>query len=285
MRKRKKKIIMLRTTILWVFVIFIILCLLACTDLIKSKTKPQAPSEKTILFRILTYNIHIGKGMDGKIDLGRIAQVINTTRADLVGLQEVDRFTKRSNKIDELKILEELTGLTGVYGKTIDFQGGEYGIAVLSNCKIVSSRHTLFPEVGDRERRGFLTVYVEKDNHRIAFINTHLGLDSKERKMQIETLLNATRDIQLPLIMVGDFNELPKTENWKLLNNLFIDTAYALKNEQFTFRSDKPDRRIDYIWLRKGDNWRPVRCQTISTLASDHLPLLAEIELLPASRE
>ncbi|MCD6386689.1 endonuclease/exonuclease/phosphatase family protein [Candidatus Sumerlaeota bacterium] len=281
MQGTKKKMVRLRSAIVIFFIVFLLVCLTGCTGLLTSQVSPQTRSEKAISFRILTYNIHIGKGMDGRLSLNRIARVINTTQPDLVALQEVDRFTQRSNKIDEIKILEELTRMKGVYGKTIDYQGGEYGIAVLSNCKILSSYHSLLPEFGDKERRGFLTVYVEKDHHRIAFINTHLGLDSEERRVQIETLLKASRDIQLPLIIAGDFNEEPQTENWQVINSIFIDTAQALKNEQFTFPADNPVRRIDYIWLRRNDNWRPVRCQVFSTLASDHLPFLAEIELLP----
>lgn len=239
----------------------------------------------TCSLRIMTYNIHIGKGIDGKLDLRRIAEVINSQQPDLVALQEVDRFTERCGKIDELVELERLTGLKGVYGKTIDFQGGEYGIATLSRLKIISSKHNLLPEINGKERRGYLTVIVEKDGQRIAFINTHLGLDSAERLGQISKLLEEAERISEPLIMAGDFNEIPTTENWQLLNKHFIDVALQLNNPLPTFPSTGPVRRLDYIWLHRKDSWKLIKCETISSQASDHLPVVAEIKLVRSCKK
>ncbi|MCX7766277.1 MAG: endonuclease/exonuclease/phosphatase family protein [Candidatus Sumerlaeia bacterium] len=264
-----------------VIVIFLLLfgiSLVFANDLSTTRTVIQEVAETTSL-RIMTYNIHIGKGIDGKLDLGRIAEVINSQHPDVVALQEVDRFTERCGKIDQLAELERLTGLKGVYGKTIDFQGGEYGIAILSRLKIVSSKHNLLPEINGKERRGFLKVIVEKNGQQIAFINTHLGLDSTERQIQIAKLLEEIGDISEPLIIAGDFNELPGTENWQLLNKNFMDVALQINNPLPTYPATNPEKRIDYIWLHRKHRWNLVHCQTISTLASDHLPLCAEIKL------
>lgn len=239
----------------------------------------------TCSLRIMTYNIHIGKGIDGKLDLGRIAEVINSQQPDLVALQEVDRFTERCGKIDELVELERLTGLKGVYGKTIDFQGGEYGIATLSRLKIVSSKHNLFPEISGKERRGYLTVIVRKDGRRIAFINTHLGLDNAERQGQISKLLEEADRISEPLIIAGDFNEIPITGNLQLLNKHFIDVASQIKNPLPTFPSTGPVHRLDYIWLHIKDSWKLIKCETISSQASDHLPVVAEIKLVSSCQK
>ena len=73
--------------------------------------------------RVLTYNIHHGEGMDGRIDLVRQAEILNREAPDLVALQEVDRGTKRSGGVDQLAELGRLTGLTPTFGRAIDFQG------------------------------------------------------------------------------------------------------------------------------------------------------------------
>lgn len=263
----------------FLFICLLIFCLLACGQFL-TKPENKTKSVNAISLRVMTYNIHIGKGMDGQLDLRRIAEVINSVKPELVALQEVDRLTQRSGKIDQLKELEQLTGLKGVYGKTIDYQGGEYGIATLSRLKILSFQHRLYPEFNDKERRGFITIIVEKNGEKVALINTHLGLDDTERKMQISQLLAEAEKINYPLIIAGDFNELPETENWLRLNKSFIDLALFLKNTQPTFRADAPERRIDYIWLIKTENWKPVICQTLPSLASDHLPLYAEVQLI-----
>ncbi|MBT8045323.1 MAG: hypothetical protein KJO79_10270, partial [Verrucomicrobiae bacterium] len=82
--------------------------------------------------RVLSYNIHHGVGLDGKLDLGRIAKVIRKQNPDLVALQEVDKLVTRSDKTDQAVVLAKYLGLHVVFGKSIDFQGGVYGNAILS---------------------------------------------------------------------------------------------------------------------------------------------------------
>ena len=263
--------------VLAIISIFLFGLLCSCSIL-----RSHPSSEKPEVLKILCYNIHIGKGMDGVLDLKRIADIITKSRADIVALQEVDRFTERSGKIDQLAVLSILAGLNGVYGKTIDFQGGEYGIAILSRCDIEFSQHYLMPERENIERRGFLLLVANKNGHRFACINTHLGLDGEERKEQIATILEITKEVTEPLIIAGDFNETPHSSNWEMMYDTFIDTALSLNTTQNTFPSDAPEKRIDYVWFRRADGWEPVSCKTIPTTASDHLPFFVEAKM-PAS--
>ncbi len=268
-----------RLDVLRLLLILSVIITITCCSLTGSdyKAKQISPQSEFSL-RVMTYNIHIGKGMDGKLDLSRIAQVINEQEPDIAALQEVDRFTQRSNLIDDLKILEEMTGMNGIYGKTLDFQGGEYGIAVLTPHEVISSHHTLLPEMENKERRGFLTVVFQKNMKPVALINTHLGLDEEERAIQIQTILQAAEKVHEPLIIVGDFNCEPDTENWRMMNRGFVDSALQLNKTQHTYPADAPEKRIDYVWLRRSDSWIPVSCTTISTIASDHLPLIVDVE-------
>src|SRR4051794_910403 len=93
-------------------------------SLLRAEEAPLRP-------RVLTYNIHHGEGTDGRLDLGRIAGVIKSCQADVVGLQEVDQATERSGGVDQAATLSELTGLHATFGKAIDYRGGAYGLAVL----------------------------------------------------------------------------------------------------------------------------------------------------------
>jgi endonuclease/exonuclease/phosphatase family metal-dependent hydrolase len=105
---------------------------------------------------ILSYNIHYGEGMDGKIDLRRIAAVIKSVSPDAVALQEVDRRTERSGGVDQAVELEQLTGLKMIFGRTVELQGGEYGNAILSRLPIKSFTNHPLPRTEGREARAVL---------------------------------------------------------------------------------------------------------------------------------
>src|ERR1044071_240107 len=86
--------------------------------------------------RVMTYNIHVGVGMDKKLDLQRIADVIRKHDPDLVGLQEVDRGVQRTQRIDEIVELAKLTRMDYAFAFNLPYQGGQYGVAILSRLPI-----------------------------------------------------------------------------------------------------------------------------------------------------
>ncbi|MEZ6125818.1 MAG: endonuclease/exonuclease/phosphatase family protein [Planctomycetaceae bacterium] len=103
--------------------------------------------------RVLSYNIHHGEGVDRKLDLQRIADVILSVRPDLVALQEVDRNATRTGGVDQPAELARLTRMHVVFGANIELQGGHYGNAVLSRHPIARLRNHLLPNIDDSERR------------------------------------------------------------------------------------------------------------------------------------
>src|ERR1043166_5454579 len=109
---------------------------------------------KTI--RGMTYNIHVGVGMDKKLDLPRIAKVINDQHPDLVGLQEVDRGVERTQRIDEIAELARLTKMDYAFAFNLKYQGGQYGVAILSKSPILATDHHLYLNTREAERRGFI---------------------------------------------------------------------------------------------------------------------------------
>src|SRR5688572_31306281 len=105
--------------------------------------------------RVMTYNIHVGIGMDKKLDLQRIADVINKEKPDLVGLQEVDRGVQRTQRIDEIVELSKLTRMEYAFAFNLPYQGGQYGVAILSRFPIRATEHRLYKHLREAERRGF----------------------------------------------------------------------------------------------------------------------------------
>src|SRR5213078_999523 len=102
---------------------------------------PPAPKQT---LRVMTYNIHVGIGMDKKLDLARVAGVIKAQHPDLVGLQEVDRGVMRTQRLDEIVELAKLTRMDYAFAFNLNYQGGQYGVAILSRFTIMATDHRLY---------------------------------------------------------------------------------------------------------------------------------------------
>lgn len=239
-----------------------------------------ATAKKTL--RVMTYNIHVGVGMDKKLDLQRIADVINRERPDLVGLQEVDRGVTRTEGKDEIAELAGMTRMNFAFAPNLDFQGGKYGVAILSRFPIKNTEHRMFENRRESERRGMLKIEVEIDRKTVSFVTTHLDYQFDDgRLFETEQLLKNLESVKGPLIVVADLNDIPTGSSYKLMSNLFDDawmTSQA-KGDGFSFPADKPSKRIDHIFYRKGGGVRAKKSWVVETLASDHIPVVAEIEI------
>src|SRR4051794_5770560 len=162
-----------------------------------------------IRLRVVTYNIHHGEGTDGRIDLERIADLLCGMQPDLVALQEVDRNTARTGDVDQFETLERLTGLRGAFGKAMDFDGGSYGVTVLSRLPLLNASSPRLPAAADRDPRTDLTVHVgmRPGLPPLHFSSTHLdqGRDVASRLAQAHFLNEsvAPGDDQ-PAILAGD---------------------------------------------------------------------------------
>lgn len=236
--------------------------------------------------RVVAYNIHHGEGMDGAIDLKRQGAVISGLEPDLVALQEVDQGTKRSGGVKQLRELSRLTGLRhSAFGKAIDFEGGEYGVAVLSRRPIVRHETYSLPHTSDREARAALTVDVSlRGRHDIVrFTSTHLdqGRESANRVVQAAFLNRVLARDGAPSILAGDLNSRVGTDVMQVFSEQWVD--------MFVEPPSKPDVRprfrIDYVLARPASRWRTVDSQVVEdTLASDHRPLLVVLERLSVER-
>ena len=238
---------------------------------------PDAP-----VLRVMTYNIHHGEGLDGRLDLERIAKVITDARADLVGLQEVDRGVERTQRRDLPAELARLTGLAVRFESNLPHQGGEYGNAVLSRFPITVSRNTRYRAPRPGEQRGFLQVTLEAHGREIMFINTHLDFRAgdEERLASVQELRTAVAAAGArPVIMVGDFNAVPASAPIARVAEFMRDAWTAVGvGPGFTIPVRKPAKRIDYIWFSPGA-LTPINATVINSEASDHLPLVVEFRL------
>lgn len=232
--------------------------------------------------RVMTYNIHVGVGMDKKLDLPRIAGVINAQHPDLVGLQEVDRGVTRTQQIDEIAELARLTKMDYAFAFNLKYQGGQYGVAILSRTPIRATDHRLYLNTREAERRGFIRAQVKVGNVFLSFVTTHLDYQhDDERLYETQQLLAGLRDVKEPLILVGDFNDVPSGGAYKLIRQQFDDAWSDINKdaEGFSYPADKPAKRIDYIFARSSASIRTKRAWIVETLASDHVPVVADLEI------
>lgn len=255
-----------------------LLVLLALVLLCSAGATVQA--KKTL--RVMTYNIHVGVGMDKKLDLQRIADVINREQPDLVGLQEVDRGVRRTEGKDEIAELAAMTRMHFAFAPNLDYQGGKYGVAILSRWPIKDTVHRLFQNRREAERRGMLKVEVDAGGRRVNFVTTHLDYQFEDgRLFETEQLLKFLADVKGPLIVVADLNDIPEGSAYKLMRTLFDDAwvASGAKGDGFSYPADKPVKRIDHIFYRTGDGVRAKKAWVVETAASDHIPVVATIEI------
>ena len=239
-----------------------------------------AGTRKRVHLNVMSYNIHVGVGMDKKQDLKRIADVIKLYRCDLVGLQEVDRGVRRTGRVDEIKELARLTGMDYAFAHNLDYQGGQYGVAVLSRFPILAIDHRRYANTRERERRGFIRVEVEVEGRRLNFVTTHLDYQFLDgRVFETEQLLKALEDVRGPLIVAGDFNEEPGVGAYDLMLRAgFADGWTQTNTPGLTYPADKPVKRIDYVFHRNlGDNVR-ANASVPETLASDHRPVVVSLK-------
>ena len=243
------------------------------------------PGGDTGRVTVMSYNIQHGKGMDGVVDLERIAGVIIDEGADIVGLQEVDVGVQRSGRQDIAAELSQLTGLEyHVFGKNLDHDGGDYGVAVLSRYPISDYENMQFEQLGN-EQRSIQAMQIDVRGFPVLLMNTHLahrGVDEPERLQY----MNAARDEIIPgytsaraVLFVGDFNDVPGSATHLAVKEYMKDVWEIAGDggDGFTIPPDNPTRRIDYIFY--DGELEPVDARVPHTLSSDHLPVVATFKL------
>ncbi len=219
--------------------------------------------------RVFCWNLHHGVGEDGKLDLERIAKVIREARPDLVALQEVDQRCARSGKVDQAAELARLTGMPGVFGKAMDYQGGAYGQAILSPHPIQNTKVHALPGTG--EPRIAFEATVSIGGREMSLVSTHLDLDAKPRLAQAQTLARILAQLPRPVILCGDFNDVPGSPALKAFDGTL--TFVPKKAPALTCPAGDPKSEIDHF-LAKGFTTVSPPVVLPEAHASDHRPIL-----------
>jgi len=237
--------------------------------------------------RVMTYNVHSCRGMDGKLSPARIARVIAQSAPDVVALQEIDVRRTRTGGIDQAHLIAQHLGMEFEFHPTGSVEEGHYGDAILSHLPMRLVRAQALPVVGRLEPRGALWVAIDVDGIEVQIINTHLGLRQWERRLQIDALLSddwlGHPACKSPVVLCGDLNATPDSQVCQRLQSVLRDGQRTLNGRKpsNTWYSAYPMLRIDHIYV---DPTIQVRDFTVSStrmarIASDHLPLIAELEL------
>lgn len=268
-------------------ILFVVICsllMLSCGKrLVKDSKFNNKPDDRTstatINFtknngdkRLLCYNVRHCKGMDTNIDYSRIATIISTVNPDFVALQEVDSMTNRSNQINQIEKLGKLLNMHSYFGAAIPYQGGKYGVGILS--KEPALKTFAYPLPGEEKRVFLIAEYLD-----FLIISTHLDLKEQNRIESVKLITDVVKKFNKKAFLAGDFNEV------ELNGALFQEFGKSwtivspIKNTFPT--SPLPNKCIDFIITFKGVGKYNISKEDVIyqlpnvnvTQASDHYPL------------
>ncbi len=229
--------------------------------------------------KIMTFNTqHCLNYVEQKIDFEIMAKAIRQCGADLVGLQEMRSKGKCADYADQAAELAKLSGLEHYYfAKAIDFGSSRpYGNALISKYPIVKAETVPIPDPPVRKYDGYyetrcvLKAVLENG---LTVIVTHFGLNPDEQENAVNTVLNTLEEKNC--ILMGDFNVLPDNKILQPIRAKMKDAADLFGSPLLSFPSDKPDKKIDYIFV--SNNIKIESADIPSIVASDHRPHTADI--------
>ncbi len=240
--------------------------------------------------RVMTYNVHSCIGMDGKVSPRRIARLIAQSGADIIALQELDVGKFRSGKQDQAHAIAQELAMEFHFHSVMNLEEEKYGNAIISRFPMRLVQADKLPRLwpqSKNETRGALWVEITVGDLALQVINTHLGLSAKERFAHIQTLLGPQwlghPQCRGSVIFCGDLNAGPGSPTYKAIVSRLRDVQieFSAGRPQKTWSSIYPLRRIDYIFSH-GDlpvTFVHVPRTQLSTVASDHLPLIADFQI------
>jgi endonuclease/exonuclease/phosphatase family metal-dependent hydrolase len=246
--------------------------------------------------RVLVYNVHAGKDAAGKESVGRIADVVKSLDPDIVLFQEVDKGTKRSGGVDQPAAYASLTGLRAVFGRSLDYDGGEYGIAVLSRWPIRRDTTIHLPVDPPQERSGgsheprvAMSVMIDAPFGPLALFNTHIDASAEDRwrLQEIKTIERVVKDAlnsDARVLLGGDFNSTPESAVQTELRATGFRDAWPTcgVGEGLSYPADVPRKRIDYLFLVSG--FECMSARVLQADASDHRPVIFTLRAVRKTR-
>lgn len=261
-------------------IIFVMIPFLNCSELYAQELINTETSHQ---LSILSYNIHHANppSLADSIDLPAIIKVIKNSGADLVALQEIDSNTKRSGLGNQAQQIGEALGMYAFFGKAIDYENGDYGIAILSKFPIIESKvHHLpsNPETNGEPRVLAMSLIKLADGKLIWFASTHLDSqkENTNRLLQIQKIIEISKQEVVPTIIAGDFNDVEKSPVISILDQNFSRSCESCSP---TIPVINPTKAIDFIAFRPKTSFKIKKHYVLpETYASDHLPVFTVLE-------
>jgi len=251
--------------------------------------------------RLMTYNVHGCRGMDGRYSVERIARVIAREKPHVVCLQELDQERQRSGHVDQAHEIASRLESGYHFHSVREADDGRFGDAVLSRLPLRVLRAGPLPALETRlelEPRGVLWVEVDADGETIQVMNTHLSIAERERRLQVEALVGQEwlghPDCRGPVVLAGDLNATSTSYTGRRLSGVLRDAVLADPRRRRlgerrprTWSGRMPILRIDHVFT--SAHFRVVGLDVprtrLTRTASDHLPLVVDLEWRPGEAE
>jgi endonuclease/exonuclease/phosphatase family metal-dependent hydrolase len=224
--------------------------------------------------RVATFNIKHGENGDGRVDLRRLEAACAGLAADVLAVQEVDRFARRTGFHDEMRLIARATGLEAVFGEAARKRWRRYGNVLLARGPITDVEVLKLPRPSAGEPRVAILATVTVGGLAMSVGATHLSFRRGEGAVQLDVLLGALAERDGPRLLLGDLNIRPD-----VVLPAVEAAGYTVAPTEATFPASAPRTRIDFV---AASGLEVVTASTPAVGTSDHLPIVAELRLLPA---
>jgi len=250
--------------------------------------QPREPEMSPQTIKILTYNIFHGEKYytPGENNLQEIAQVINDLQPDVVALQEVDRLTTRSARLnggerkDLMQELARMTGMHGYFGHAMVQHDGGYGEGILSRTPKQPTVHILPTPQGGEPRALISIEHTFPDGRSVVFSGTHLCHEFEGNRIaQVEAIVDILKASGKPALVAGDFNFTPDQAPYAVIRASMRDSGEVFGETSNTWTYHERNHRLDYVFMDNASPWQVKEVRLIDTNASDHLPVFVVLEL------
>ena len=224
-------------------------------------------------------------------DLDSISKAILALDADIVALQEIEKYTGRSMSMDQPGRLAELTGLNIEFARAIDFDGGHYGLAIASRHTILNVQIIPLPS-DDREQRILLIAKIKVPGFEspVMVFNTHLDTaeDPQVRLQQVRKINEIAIDTRGIKVLLGDINDVPESIIYRELSRYWNDALPDFADRR-TWPAINPEIQVDYVFTSKAQSWQtshiiPNKHNRYGDIdwpaVSDHLPVVVKMKML-----
>ena len=232
--------------------------------------------------KLMTFNVqHCSAFYSRRIDYPLFAEVIRQSGARIVGLNETYGAGSSFGELAQAEYIARELGWYWYFAEAISIGHGRYGNSIVSEYPLKNVRTVPIPDPEPRgydgyyETRCVLLCTADAEGAELNLAVTHFGLNPDEQRNAVDTLLPF---LDTPrLILMGDLNVTPDDPLLDPIRARMTDTASLLTGNRFSFPSDKPECRIDYIFVSKDIT--PLAVRIPQTVASDHLPLIADVKI------